>query len=198
MKKVIWLIIAIVVMFALYKVGTYASKAYWGDDSKTLTEREVPKIVVDNETEEKISNITQLIMQKYDSDNNILREEIISTPIEYFGYTREQLMEEVRKYMINPSAVDKTAGINAYELVSFSKNQVTLRKSYSLKNLPTSYYISVENGYLTIYLEDKSTIYDYTEIRLSTLPESVQQEIIKGLSLKSQKELYEFLETYTS
>lgn len=196
LKKIIGFIIVLLVMFLLYKVSLYVSKEFFAKD--TIPEREVPKVVVDKEAEDRISNVTQIILEKYDSDNNVLREEIINTPIEYIGFTRDELVSNMRQYVANPSSVDKTAGMTAFELVSFSKHEVIIRKSYSIKNLPSVYYIFVENGYLNIYLEDKKTLYDYTDIKLESLPENIRQEIMAGKRVESQKALYEFLQTYTS
>ena len=48
------------------------------------------------------------------------------------------------------------------------------------------------------YLEDKKTIYEFTEIPLSDLPEEVRQEIAQGKQIATAEELYAFLENYSS
>lgn len=59
------------------------------------------------------------------------------------------------------------------------------------------YHLKAEYGYVSIYKAD-GKLYDNTDIRMSFLPQSVQIEIINVKNLYSDKELYEFLETYSS
>ncbi len=47
-------------------------------------------------------------------------------------------------------------------------------------------------------LKIKKTIYEFTEIPLSDLPEEVRQEIAQGKQIATAEELYAFLENYSS
>ena len=49
-----------------------------------------------------------------------------------------------------------------------------------------------------MYLSDKTTIYELTEIPLSDLPEEVRQEVASGKYVETAEELYAFLENYSS
>lgn len=60
------------------------------------------------------------------------------------------------------------------------------------------YYLKEEDGYISVYLKDQQTLYEYTSIRLESLPESLQKEIQTGKFLKGESELYDFLENYSS
>ena len=60
------------------------------------------------------------------------------------------------------------------------------------------YYLCGLHGYVAVYLSDKTTIYELTEIPLTDLPEEIQQEIIKGKYVETAEELYAFLENYSS
>ena len=60
------------------------------------------------------------------------------------------------------------------------------------------YWISQLQGYVTVYLSDRTTIYEMTEIPLSDLPEEVRQEIAAGKYVAARDELYGFLENYSS
>ena len=60
------------------------------------------------------------------------------------------------------------------------------------------FYLSELNGYVVVYLEDRSTIYEYTNIAVAELPERVKDEITNGKKIKSVQELYGFLENYSS
>lgn len=58
--------------------------------------------------------------------------------------------------------------------------------------------LKVLNGYVVVYLEDGKTIYEYTDIRLSELPEGVQKELEQGKRIEGLEKLYGFLENYSS
>lgn len=60
------------------------------------------------------------------------------------------------------------------------------------------FYLLEENGMVFVYKGDKITLYESTSIPLSILPEKLQTEIKSGKYLKSELELYSFLENYSS
>ena len=59
------------------------------------------------------------------------------------------------------------------------------------------YYLKSLNGYVVVYLNDKKTVYEYTDIPLDGLPETLQQEIHNGKYVETSAALYGFLENYT-
>lgn len=60
-------------------------------------------------------------------------------------------------------------------------------------------YIIVEEGdYLTVYYADRTTVYEYTDIRYSDLEDSLRQKIRKGFCVKDEETLFGFLENYSS
>ena len=76
------------------------------------------------------------------------------------------------------------------------EEQAITTKGKAEKN--EGYYLKELNGYVTVYLSDKKTIYELTEIPLTDLPEEIQQEVCSGKYIESIKELYGFLENYSS
>lgn len=60
------------------------------------------------------------------------------------------------------------------------------------------YYLMEVNGYVVVYLSDKKTVYEYTDIRYDSLPSVVQEEIHNGKYLEDTESLYGFLENYSS
>ena len=60
------------------------------------------------------------------------------------------------------------------------------------------YYLCELQGFVAVYLSDRKTIYELTEIPLTDLPEEVQQEVAEGKYIGTAKELYAFLENYSS
>lgn len=123
-------------------------------------------------------------------------EKICDIPSSYIGKTRQQIIEILELYKNNPPLDELKKGFTDVELVSFSREDLTIRKLYETHN----YYacIVVEDEYLTVYDEFRKEILLYTDINLKNLPSDVQQEILDGKYVKTQKELYDFLESYSS
>lgn len=65
-------------------------------------------------------------------------------------------------------------------------------------NKSEGYYLLEKNGYIVVYLSDKKTVYEYTNIAYSVLPEDVQKEISAEKYVETVEELYSFLENYSS
>ena len=49
-----------------------------------------------------------------------------------------------------------------------------------------------------MFYSDKKTVYEYTDIDFNSLPSEVAADVIGGMEVKDEKELYDFLETYSS
>ena len=60
------------------------------------------------------------------------------------------------------------------------------------------YYLMELHGFVVVYLSDKETIYEFTEIPVNDLPEEVKQGVAEGKHISTVKELYAFLENYSS
>ena len=60
------------------------------------------------------------------------------------------------------------------------------------------YYLMEVNGSVVVYLSDKKTPYEYTDIKCDGLPSEMQEEIRNGKYMEDAKELYGFLENYSS
>lgn len=60
------------------------------------------------------------------------------------------------------------------------------------------YYLKNRNGYVIVYLSDGQTVYEDTNISLSDLPPELQTEIEAGKYLDTSREIYSFLENYSS
>ncbi|MGN0404441.1 MAG: hypothetical protein ACI4F1_04405 [Bariatricus sp.] len=60
------------------------------------------------------------------------------------------------------------------------------------------YYLRELNGYVVVYMNDRTTVYEYTNILVSDLPEAYQDEIKNGMIVEGTDKLYGFLENYSS
>lgn len=147
----------------------------------------------------KITNITTIKLQVNDLNNDTFEEKVINTPVEFLEMTRSDLIEYMKEYLESPDVEDEKRGLMAYELVEFSKKSVVLRKTYKMEEEEeVQYKALLENGYVTIYSSDDDVIYDYTDIALEDLPDEIKYALKKGIIFNGERELYEFLETYSS
>ena len=60
------------------------------------------------------------------------------------------------------------------------------------------FYLYELHGYVAVYLYDRETIYELTDISIDSLPSDVKNEVEKGKYIQTTKELYGFLENYSS
>lgn len=155
-------------------------------------------IFVDTSDIPKVQVGTDYIVEEYDLNNYTLMEKTEQMPFEYIGLTREELVAMIEDYSNYPTEEDLSSGFESMKLVSFSEERVIVRKSFRPVELPESFYLVVENHYVSVYCDDKKTIYMYTGIALDSLPDEVQKEILAMKYIASIEELYGFLETYSS
>lgn len=164
----------------------------------TYAKEESNVIEVDTNTIEEIDCDTIYLIKAFDMVTEAEEEYIEIIPAKYIGFSREQLEEEIKQYALAPSLSDEKQGLQSMELISFSNEQVVIRKNFYVEPLPEKYFIVVENNLLTIYYKDLNTVFLHTDIVLEDLPNELQQEIMKIKSFDTQEELYNFLESYTS
>lgn len=89
----------------------------------------------------------------------------------------------------------------AIELTKNEKNDSIQTKRSSAKGESVSddaYYLKELHGYVAVYLQDGTTLYETTSLSVNNLPDEVQQDLKNGIYLKSAEELYGFLENYSS
>lgn len=60
------------------------------------------------------------------------------------------------------------------------------------------FYLRQKGDYVIVLLYDNQTVFDETDILMSTLDLNLQKEIIGGKYIETTKELYGFLENYSS
>lgn len=76
------------------------------------------------------------------------------------------------------------------------EEELVTTKGTAQKN--EGYYLCALQGYVVVYLGDHETIYEMTEIQLDTLPDNVRSEVESGKYVETARELYGFLENYSS
>lgn len=141
---------------------------------------------------------TKYILETYQlSDGTMVREEL---PIPGFmvGLNRDELLAYISGYMEYLPVNEYLDGLTAYEVMLFSKDTVTLRKTYDENLVDFQFYLCEQNGRVTVYYSDLRTVYEYTEIVCEELPEEIRNSLQTGFYVRDAKELYGILEGYTS
>lgn len=84
----------------------------------------------------------------------------------------------------------------AKEMEKFQSEETVTADGHALKE--DCFYLKNVNGYVVVFLSDKKTAYEYTDILCEELPENIRQELTNGKYIEDQEELYGFLENYSS
>ena len=135
-------------------------------------------------------------------ETDILRKTEVETswrlPGQYVGMDREQFLTAMENYGSFPPLSELERGFVNLEVVSFSRERVVVRMNYQYVQPGEGFYLAVQNHEVIVYLEDQETVYINTGIMLESLPEDLQLEIMDMLYMEEEKNLYNFLETYSS
>ena len=139
---------------------------------------------------------TDYIVMTYDAFTGEMSEKEENAPQKYVGLTREELQQELELYEKSPSLTDQEEGLSGVELLSFSGDRVVVRKNY--EKAEEGYYLVCEDHKVVVYDRSLTHMYLNTGILLENLPWELQNEIIHMKLIRTESELYHFLESYSS
>lgn len=77
------------------------------------------------------------------------------------------------------------------------ENPVVITQGESVKKEDV-FYLKELNGYLVVYKEDGTTVFEYTNILIEELPEVLLEDVKDGIKIIGNERLYGFLENYSS
>lgn len=200
LKRIGIVLLCMLLMFGIY-YGSYRFYLYkYGDEDKEkFADQLSNKTVEANQGENNtITQRTKLTVEHYNRLEGSLYEQEETMPVEYIGMSREELTDYLEAYAKEPSLRDVEEGFEKYQILSFSPAQVVLRKISTPAGTRYNYYLTEENGCVTVYYIDKRTVFEYTNIIVDMLPEDIQEQVKNGKYVKDEDALYDFLETYTS
>lgn len=166
-------------------------------EEKRFLEEEPEPVEVAMSEEPVVNANTRYVLEQYNAISGESTEDEAAMPDKFIGLNREKLVDEIEEYNRNPSLTDLEQGFTYMELVSFSAGRVVVRKSYELEE-EKGFFLLNENHHVVVYDHSLSNVYMDTEILVENLPESLQEEILNMKFVEDEKELYQFLETYTS
>lgn len=119
-------------------------------------------------------------------------------PAIYLGLEREELLAELNDYIHNMPIKEREKGLVAFDIESYSTEEVVLRKTYYPDDNYKKYYMIYKQGRFIVYYSDRKTVFDYPDIKLYELPLDLQSQLLSGIEIKDEIELYNFLQNYSS
>ncbi len=119
-------------------------------------------------------------------------------PSVYLGLEREELLSDLNDYVHHMPIKDIEAGLVSFDIVSYSTEKVVLRKIYYPDENFKKYYVIYRQGRIVVYYSDRTTVFEYPDIRLTDLPVDLQCELLSGKEIKDDEVLYRFLQNYSS
>ncbi len=158
------------------------------DDTVAVSESEIPTV----------KPTTKYTLQIYDMKTDTMETQNLNPPADLVGLTREQVISYLSDYMDNMPLSEYNKGLISDELVSFTADEITIKKTYHEDFVPSRYYVAVKDGYVVVYNSDLESVYQYTEIEAKKLPEEDRIALSKGIYVNSKEELYSLLESYSS
>ncbi len=148
--------------------------------------------------EEVLNADTAYVLEETDLRNDSVVETTWKLPAKYIGMNREEFLEAMEIYEASPPLEELERGFVSLEVLSFSVGKVVVQMNYEYVQPGSSFYLTVEDNYVVVYLEDRKTVYMDTDILLKDLPEELQNDIIQTMFVPDEESLYDFLENYSS
>lgn len=150
------------------------------------------------EEKQVVTSDTQYVIIEADLLDGSSVETTWNIPEQYIGMDRDKFVEAMESYEKNPPLTELNKGFVSVEVKSFSTQKVVVRKNYFFEETKQHFYLTVQDNMIVVMCEDLKTVYMNTSILLNTLPERIQAEIMLNKYIENEKELYDFLETYSS
>lgn len=167
----------------------------YGIAGETEDDENAKEVLANSET---LCVDTEYILRETNVLDHTEMEIVRRLPQKYVGMNREQFLTVMDIYEEFPPLSEQQRGFVGLEVLSFSRERVVVRMDYKYIQPSASFYLAAYDNKVWVYLEDKQTVFIETDIRVDQLPEELQQEIIQMKWVENQKELYNFLENYSS
>jgi len=136
---------------------------------------------------------TTYILEKYNKTTGDFTKDILPIPIELLGLDYGKL----QKYTLEKSAEEESENIRL-ELVAFDKDLLVLRQTSEYVEPDYMFFLVAEWGKVVVYRYYEESLYTKTNIKIVDLPIDMQEKIKKGMPVENERELFRFLESYSS
>ncbi len=202
---------AIVVVMGLCLVFLfYAGYRYGGslDNDEIITLADGTSYMQGETKEELIDHDTEYVLESHNLDDDKITAKTENVPVELIGLSKKEVIDYITSHM--EQFQEKGEEVKNISMISFSHDTLVLRKdvtdsiaiSETIKKYqndnPYNYYMVLEDGYLIVYKQDKTTVFLETGICEDELDETDRAQLLQGVGVKNISELYRYLEGYTS
>ena len=136
---------------------------------------------------------TTYILEKYNEMTGEMTREILPVPIELLGLD----YNKIQQYTLEKSAA-KEDEEGRFELVAFDKSLLVLRQTDEYLEREYMFLLTAEWGKIIVYKYYDESLYTKTDIKIIDLPYDLQEKIRAGMLVEDEKELFMFLESYSS
>lgn len=126
----------------------------------------------------------------------ISREE--EMPVALLGLTREEIIDYLQKETEQSYAKRDQKERTHYELISFAGDSVTVQETILVNPDKYECFLIAEGDYVNIYTSDRTALYMDTMLFLQEFSAEVREDLKKGIYMETVKDLYDFLQNYTS
>lgn len=147
---------------------------------------------------DKINKTTRIVVECYDKEGTMTDRQEYPAGAEFIGNNRLDMLVYANSYREQAPEQEKKDGLERMVLESFSSDTVTLVKYYGEPEEEQGYFIGIKDNVVIVYLKDRSQVYEYTNIELWSLPIELQYDLVEGIYVENEKELFDFLQTYSS
>lgn len=183
-------------LLALMCYGSYRYSRKVAEEQARERETKLSTEVAGNQ-EQRITSETKFVVELYHADTEETVTEERTMPSEYAGKTRTELVDYLKESLESQKKEQGEEYLTDIELVSFSKEQLILRKIYE-EPQESAYYLMAVEGEVVIYDGEKTKLLEKTGIYTANLPEEEQQKLEQGYRVESEKDLYSILENFSS
>lgn len=175
---------------------------------KSINNEKKPKEVTTKQTNKEentkevfeLSKDCEIWIHKKNSDGS----ESDKSPV-MIGTIDEELLDmtkdEIVAYLNNKYPDRQIESVSKYEIILSEKSEKTDDKSSKDTSKINKYSLESDNEYLALYRYDEEgskELIEKTEIRIDSLPSSIQDDIKKGITVDTEEEAYSQLESLGS
>lgn len=183
-------------LLALMCYGSYQYSKKVAKEQTREREEKLSTEVAGNK-EQRITSETKFVVELYHADTEETVTEERTMPSEYAGKTRAELVDYLKESIEAQKKEQGEEYLTDIELVSFSKEQLIIRKIYE-EPQESAYYLMAVEGEVVIYDGEKTKLLEKTGIYTANLPAEEQQKLEQGYRVESEKDLYSILENFSS
>lgn len=155
-------------------------------------------IAVDTQADVRTTQTTKQVVEIFNRKTGETDTHILNIHSDYVSLTKTEIEEKVKAYMEDLDFNEINEGLQSYELIAFSEEQIRFRKVYDEDAVKFRYYVVIKDGKIVVYNSDLKTFYKYTQHEAKYLPETERIALSEGIYVKDEEELYSMLENYSS